>query len=167
MVTLDASKGELELNALKAAYKKPKSVSGFKLGKLKDIMTHLENIMLNDGATNEMIKRFEYDFLTSNGVAVPDTFFITNPKKSIGDYISNYLSPSNKNITGKQFYEDYCAWCKHVKVVPMGKKAAFEHLNNDGILSPIGTVNGKTYNNVIKNMELNHDWEGDENVLDR
>lgn len=153
MVSINETLGSMELTQLKSKYDKPKTkvVSGYKLGKLRQIMYDLEQTMIKAGADNKLLKQFEFEFLTSNGVSVPDIFLTIATQFSIGDYITARLVPSDKNITAKLVYEDYKNWCKLNNVEPLGKHEVIQYLKREGLLCKTGTVEGSTAYNVLLN----------------
>ena len=53
-----------------------------------------------------------------------------------------------------EVYEHYTDWCRTSGYYAEGKKSFFEYLKGKGLLSPLGTINGRTARNVVKGYDF-------------
>lgn len=72
-------------------------------------------------------------------------------------FFNKELVKSNKNnVTLSCVYDRYRNWCSQNKLLPLDKSKIKEKLKQKHILKEKGTVNGKTFSNVIIGYELKH-----------
>lgn len=149
---------ELSIVSKKEVYKSKKSVSGQKVRYLSKIAKDLRQQMVINGATAEEITKFQYDFLTQNGVNIPESFLNIKHQASgyeiLTKFISENLQVSNENITTKMFYDKYIEYCVNNKFTTLGKQEVFSYLRNNGFMKKTGTVDGVTKRNVIIGYQL-------------
>lgn len=64
---------------------------------------------------------------------------------------------SGENIAGVALFERYRVWCKDSGFLSSGKTTFFRTLRERGLLETSGTVEGKTFHNVIKDRRFTRD----------
>ena len=139
----------------KKVYKYKKGYSGNKIQALLSIMRTLEQAMIKNKATLEDIMKFEKDFLEENGISVPLSFFGNqNVNQNIEDYISEFLMPDDSNIKANDVYRHYLKICKNNNILAVKKHDFYERMRAFGYLYETGTVNGRTFHNVIKGVKF-------------
>lgn len=131
--------------------------SGNKAQATLNIMSHLEKIMIKQGANNEEIMQFEHDFLKDNGIAVPDSFWISrnNVFDNIETFIKDCTKESSNCMSAKDFYNNYILWCNKNCNKALLKSEVFSYLRSKNMIIEKGTVNGRTTHNVIHREMLN------------
>ena len=149
------------ISEIRKNVKSKTNTSGNKVRFTVSTMNQLETRMRQNGATLNELMIFEKEFLEANGIVVPESFFTVGPEleekmfNELENFISNNMERSKENIKGKDFYNAYEEWCiKNNKKHRLGKKDVFAYLRKSGMLSRIGTINGKTYSNVLKGIRL-------------
>lgn len=146
---------DMELNSMteKKVYKTKKNISGTKARYISKISRDLRQQMILNGATNEEITQFQYDFLTQNGINIPESFLNIRQKKSnyeiLAEFIENNLRASKRNVGAGIFYEKYVEYCARNKFSIIGKQEVFSYLRSNGFMKNSGTINGATHRNVI------------------
>ena len=100
----------------------------------------------------EEIALFQNDFCVANDLVIPDSFF----PNSIGidEFIEECTITSEKNTKAKDIYFKYLEWCKEKGIMAKQKGAFFFELKTKGLFANSGTIDGKTYRNVVKGVEL-------------
>lgn len=68
----------------------------------------------------------------------------------IGNFISECLVPSERNSKAGDVYEAYSAWCSDNGYGVENKGNFFSELKAKGVFAATGTVDGKTFKNVVR-----------------
>ncbi len=78
-------------------------------------------------------------------------------KKSdkIGIFFAECLEESTENSTGSAVYVEYQAWCRRAGHGAESKSIFYDELKRRGLFLERGTVEGKTYYNIVPNYKLN------------
>ena len=116
------------------------------------MLKQLSDNMSARGATAEEIALFQNDFCVANDLAIPDSVFPNS--MGIDEFIEECTITSEKNTKAKDIYFKYLEWCKQNKIMAKQKGAFFFELKTKGLFANSGTINGKTYRNVVKGVEL-------------
>mgnify|MGYP000787252168 CR=1 FL=1 len=77
-----------------------------------------------------------------------------NQSDKIGNFISEMLIKSKNNVTVKSVYEVFSNWCEDNGYGVENKKNFISELRSRGLWSATGTVDSRTYHNVIMGYEL-------------
>lgn len=126
--------------------------SGMRSMYCQRVLKQLTDNMIDRGASCEDIAVFQSDFCNANDIIVPDSFF---PETlDMGDFINEKTIESNSSIKASDLYKSYLCWCKDKGVIAKTKGCFYFELRSKNILSQTGTVNGKTFKNVIKNVSI-------------
>lgn len=143
---------EKEIKKNKAA------TSGAKVRFALQAVNMFQRQMKARGASLEDRMVFEKEFLEANGLVVPESLFqITKNEssyESLIKFIEERTKLSDETIFGKDFYSAYLIYCSENGFPKVSKQFAFEWLRAKNILVRSGTINGKSYRNVIKGMTL-------------
>lgn len=149
---------ELDSFSEKKVYKSKKNISGTKTRYIGKILRDLRQQMIINGASKEEITRFQYDFLTQNGINVPDSFLnikqFENEYEILEGFIAGKLKVSKNNLYGNNFYDRYINYCIENKFKSIGKQETFLYLKHRGLMRKSGTINGETKRNVIIGYEF-------------
>lgn len=81
-----------------------------------------------------------------------------NKSDKIALFISECLEPSEISLTGKDVYELYKLWCPSNGYSAENKGFFFSEFKRKNLMSARGTVDGKTMQNVIKNMQIKNEY---------
>ena len=65
-------------------------------------------------------------------------------------FADRMIEAPQEGVSAKALYEEYSDWCKENGYGTENKGNFFEDLRMKGLLSPTGTVNGRTMKNVVK-----------------
>ena len=117
---------------------------------LKERLKSEENI---SGVLNwciEGLKKFNTEDFEIPGLIKDATMEYRSISDQIGNFLFDCLKSSKDNIKAKDVYNAYCEWCKENDCSGKGKLEFYAELRVKGILSKKGTVNGVTYDNVVK-----------------
>lgn len=117
----------------------------------KLLRTLVEN-MNKRGATFDEIAIFQSDFCNANNIEIPDSFF---PNQTImDDILDEILTKSIKNEKALDVYNAYVSYCQEKGLRFKNKGAFFFELRQRNLISETGTVDGKTYRNVVRGYEI-------------
>lgn len=81
----------------------------------------------------------------------------------IGNFINECLEKTGKNSKAKDIYEVYIKWCEDNGYGCENKGNFFSELKGKNLFATTGTINGKTYRNIVKGYEIAF-TESEENV---
>ena len=140
----------------KKLFKNKTGTPGIKTKAVFSIMNHLEGIMRENGGTVEQIMKFEADFLESNGISVPESFWIERSDyfKSCDEYLENCTESADAILTGTEFYSAYSVWAKENGKKCLGKHECYSYLRNKGLMRNNAFVNGHSKRNVLIGLKI-------------
>ncbi|MGN0169964.1 MAG: phage/plasmid primase, P4 family [Lachnospiraceae bacterium] len=72
----------------------------------------------------------------------------------LGSYISERLIESSSNLSVKEVFEDYQAWCRDNGYYAENKSNFIAEIRKKNLWSASGTVDGRTIRNIIKNYSF-------------
>lgn len=117
----------------------------------KLLRTLVEN-MNKRGATFAEIAIFQSDFCNANNIEIPDSFF---PNQEVmDDILDEILTKSLKNVKALDVYNAYVSYCQEKGGFCKNKGTFFFELRQRNLISDTGTVDGKTYRNVVRGHEI-------------
>ncbi len=100
------------------------------------------------------LKKFYLEGIIAPHEVVQDTKAYQEVNDKIAIFISECLKRSEKNETGQAVYEVYKKWSEENGYGIENKSSFFLQLRSKNILADHGTVDGKTYRNVVLNYKI-------------
>ena len=76
----------------------------------------------------------------------------------IKSFMKDCLRPSGEAVTAKVLYDVFSSWCHENGYGVENKGNFLDELRNKGLLSPSGTVNGRTEHNVLKGYSIDESY---------
>lgn len=132
----------------------------------KDLKNRLKNEQELSGILNWCIaglKLYQEEGLEPPETVKSATSDYRQQSDKIGNFINECLEKTGKNSKAKDIYEVYIKWCEDNGYGCENKGNFFAELKNKNIFATTGTINGKTYRNIVKGYEIAF-TESEENV---